>query len=127
MGGPRTKKTSTTGTSNTARFDAEGLCSIIEVAAKSKVKELKLGDLCVRFQEEPRFLNASAGQIAEGEHLTLDQEPLSEPVPQTIMTADQKQVLRQLQENQMMIEDPIAFEQSVIDDYGNASHGDTHA
>ena len=97
-------------------LDAKGICDIIKACDKAGVKQLKLGDMCVTFVEESKVVTP----WTDLQNPTLNAPPPSpeageKPVPQTLMTAEQKDMLRQIEENQLMIDDPMGFEQRMID------------
>jgi len=92
-------------------LDSKAICAIINACHKASVKELKLGDLCVTFAtESTQSQTWELPKDARGKEI-----PFEDLAPQTLMTSEQREVLRQIDENQLMIDDPIAFEQRMID------------
>jgi hypothetical protein len=97
-------------------LDAKGICDIIRACDKAGVKQLKLGDMCVTFVEESKEVTPWTGlQNPPVFGSSQADQTEKEPVPQTLMTSEQKDMLRQIEENQLMIDDPMGFEQRMID------------
>lgn len=96
-------------------LDAKGICAIINACHKAGVKELKLGDMSVSFVQESSQVAPWTGQASLTPIPTGTEIPTEELQPQTLVTSEQKEMLRQIEENQLMIDDPIAFEARMID------------
>jgi hypothetical protein len=96
------------------------ICNIIEVSAKSGVTELNLGDFRVSFK-------------SEGTRLAVEAEPFNYVGTQELanenkqqeekfeLSIAQERAKEDLELAQSMIDDPMGFEQEVIDSYINGA------
>jgi len=112
---------STSGTSNTDKpltksrksSQVEDICRIIEVSARAGVAKLKFGDVEVEFTPIAPDLGYHAkvdpSQYITSEMATPDSEQKSG------MTISDRELLEDMRRSQLMIDDPMAFEQEMID------------
>jgi len=104
-------------------FSAKDICDIIRACQKSSVKELKLGDMCVSFNLEstqPTNIDVlEQGLVQYTENDAKDGRQLAQPleIPLNMVTSEQQDEIRKFEENLMMISDPMAYEQTIIDSY----------
>ena len=91
----------------------ERLPAILEACRKSGVVTLKCGDLEVNFASPGAFL-VESGVTAPFTLPNLDAPARQDSEPMKTEPLDQD-LLEQMRRSQLMIDDPLAFEQEVID------------
>lgn len=111
-------------TSSKDMFKVKEICHIVRVCSEAGVTELKFGDLEVKFggaflssptKTEPAplgFSEKEAYQSLPLKPVLPDSNTLSQK-----MNFIDKQVLEELERSQLMLEDPLAYEQLVIDEH----------
>lgn len=108
---------STSGTSATAKvpFTAADLSVILDACRKNEVAALTLGDLHVSFYA-PANLRGNGRELEpQGEETPQGQEVETPTAGKVVLTEEQKELLRDAKLSQLMAEDPLAYEQAVID------------
>ncbi len=104
-------------------FSASEICAMIVSCHQNGVASLKIGDLSVEFFQLPRLRgNVAAGfdnQARGGETPAGAAMDLSEPAT-LILTDEDKAVMEEAQLAQLLAEDPMAYEQQMIDATLNA-------
>lgn len=90
----------------------KSVCAIIEKSSQCGVTYLKVGDLEIRFEGQPRQARSQPEEFSEfvasndqGETAEASGPPPSVP----------KDVLEQFAEEQQLLDDPLAFETTMID------------
>jgi hypothetical protein len=88
-------------------FNAKDICSIIKACKDSGVKHLSLGELSIKFDASERGLpvDISPHSVANS-----NVEP-----PKQIITPMDREQERILEETRLMIEDPMGYEQRIMD------------
>lgn len=87
----------------------EKLSDIIRVCRENGVAEMTWGNITLRFMVD---------QNTQGRVISTDnqlQRTGAEGPPRPVMTPEQRQLISDYQQAQLMIDDPEAFEQSMID------------
>lgn len=104
-------------------FKVKEICHIIRVCSEAGVTELKFGGLEVKFggafspADKPK--PATLGFQENKAYQSLPQKPVlpeSDTFSQQMSFTD-RSVLEELERSQLMLEDPLAYEQMVIDSY----------
>ena len=112
---------STNGTSVMDKpFTAKDICNIIGACKDSYVQEISIGDLKIKFTDARgegsayvpgrEWYEGSVG--AEG-----DVREKIDTDPEIQLTDEQKEALEQLEMDALALEDPLAYESMIIDDY----------
>lgn len=99
-------------------IDADSICRIIKECGKSRVSRFKVEGLEIEFISSDRPLELS--KTNNETELALARPPESnaenmEP-PKVYLTEEDKEAFRQMDELQLAIDDPIAYEQQMIDE-----------
>lgn len=93
-------------------FSSKDLCRIIETASKANVSTIKIGNL------EVSFLPKSLPTIEDLSKTHSDAvEQTSSPEQKVSMTPVEKDLLEEARTSQLMVDDPLAFEQEIIDGF----------
>jgi len=90
------------------------ICNIIKACANARVKKLKIGDFEVDFLGEGTQPTFAGMPTTEPPKLGTVEEPR-----QLELSESDKQVFEDLEDAQMMIEDPEGYEQQIIDSHIN--------
>lgn len=96
----------------------EDICAILEAGRRSGVSSLRYGDFSVEFQRAatgetfvPAFVDRP-----EGGETPLTDVPEQDPSKARVeLSPEEKQVLEDAHLGQLMTDDPLAYEQAVID------------
>lgn len=91
-------------------IDAVGLCAIIRACHKTNVSRLKFGDVDVTFGRESIVDNVSHETPMFG-----PTEPLGSGPVSVELAADQKAIMEDAAEAELMINNPEAWEQQNVD------------
>lgn len=100
-----------------ASLRASEICYIIRVASKNNVSDLKIGDFCLSFAR-------SQGQGDQPNRSSVDSvkpvAPGSEKAESinALSYEDQQALLDDVRSRQLMIDDPVAYEQLIMDEQG---------
>jgi len=104
-------------------FSAKDICDILRACQKSSVKELKLGDMCVSFTVESTHTGQNDASEQDLGHVHANNavfEPIygqNGQIDMDMVTSEQQDEIRKFEENLTMIDDPVAYEQMIIDSY----------
>ncbi len=104
-----------------ASFSVKDICRIIEISAHSGVAVLKFGDIEIKFRDngpsaivdQPKASLQESSPQASGE---------TEPQVQTLSPI-QEDLLIESYESQLLFDDPMAYEQMIIDGYSSGRNG----
>ena len=94
-----------TGKNFTVNFTARDICGIIKSLASSEVRFFRLGDMEIHLGPRP-----------EADPYALDESVDAPPVPQMELTEEQKQEIAYAETQELLAMNPVAFEQSVVDE-----------
>ncbi len=92
--------------------DAAGLCAIIRACHKTNVSRLKFGDVDVTFGQDSIVSHETA---LFGPTVLTNQEPLGSGPVSMELAADQKAIMEDAAESELMITNPEAWEQHNVD------------
>lgn len=98
-------KLSNTGKNSTVNFTARDICGIIKSLASSEVRFFRLGDMEIHLGPRP-----------EDDPFAIDESADAPPVPRMELTEEQKQEIEYAQTQELLAMNPVAFEQSIVDD-----------
>lgn len=104
-------------TNRVKEFTAEDICRIIETAGAAGVAKLKFGDVEMDFSPKVADLGAVAMPSLSNEVYSPIASPASEQtlsIDDKIKTVDEE-LLEDMRVAQLMLEDPLAYEQEMID------------
>lgn len=121
-------------TKATGVLNAKEICYIVKACSEAGVTELKFGDLEVIFGGEASSLSEKATPalmgFTENRAYQKEQQPakLARDALSAKLSLFDTKILEEIDKSQLMIEDPIGYEQFVVDeqlsrDAGN--HGET--
>ena len=112
------KTSSLSGTSVTAKdpFPAADLCAILSSCRQNGVAALTLGDLHVSFYAPAGLRRNEALPEPPGGETPAGQVVDPEDVGEVELTDEQKELLREAELSQLMADDPVAYEQAIIDE-----------
>lgn len=103
-------------------LSASAVCAIINACAKNGVAKLKYGDLELEFLNKSRtaehtFYSGTEDQSdpAKDFQVTHDATPASEQSLQSKLSTVDPELLDDMRRSQLMIEDPLSYEQEMID------------
>lgn len=107
--------------STVASFSVKDICRIIEISAHSGVAVLKFGDIEITFREngpsdivdQPKAPFQESSPQASGE-----QEPQAQ-----VLSPIQEELLEESYESQLLFDDPMAYEQMIIDGFSSGRNG----
>ena len=94
------------------------LPSILEACAKAGVATLKFGDIEVTFKTPSHLVHHTDYESPSQGDLTIPENFSASPVSEQprIETID-RDLLEDMRRSQLMIDDPLSFEQEMIDEY----------
>jgi hypothetical protein len=109
---------SQSGTTGTAKapFLAADLCAILESCRQNGVAALTLGDLHVSFYAPPGLRRNERPAVPPGAEPPVGQAVVTADAGEVELTEEQKELLREADLAQLMADDPVAYEQAVIDE-----------
>lgn len=81
-------------------LNPQDICRILQACAKTKVKEFKLGDFSVSFEEKPGIKPVESPTLITGSAESVEQESI----------ARDEVDIRERQMAEMLIEDPLMYE-----------------
>jgi len=95
-------------------LQANEICNIIKQCAKSGVKTLKLGGFEVEFRGWGTNPSPAGMQVDTPSDSGTN---ASKPVEPLELSEEDKQALQDLEDNQTMLDDPLQWEQDIIDSH----------
>lgn len=113
-GGTKSSRRSTSGTDIMVNFTARDISSIIKTCASHGVHFIKVGELEIRLGS------------SEVEEFYPDVPGAPAPVPRMELTEEQRQEMAFAERQEMMAMNPVAFEQSVVDESEASLYEDTY-
>lgn len=96
-------------------FPATDLCIILDACRKNGVAALTLGDLHVSFYAPTNHRGNEWESEPPGEETPAGHEVETPNAGRVELTEEQKELLREAKLSQLMADDPVAYEQAVID------------
>ncbi len=98
------------------RFSTTEICRIIKLCRKNEVSELKLGDFEVTFQRKLKKVSKKAEKVDDTVPVNTSL-PTREDLKQVERSfgVQDRQTLKELEAAQLLIDDPVAFEEEEID------------
>jgi len=103
-----------------------GICNIIRSCAKSNVARIEMGDMKITFESQE-----VEGVVSPVHEFSGESVP-NEPVEPLELSEGDREVLRELQDTQTMMDDPEQWESNMIDSFiqrgvVNEGHGRNEA
>lgn len=110
----KTKSSTGTSISKLSELSAVEICRIIRESAKSGVEQLTLGSLHIKFCPEGKLgqpkLDSNISSLASPPETKADSSNL-------VLTSLDEESMRDALESQILLEDPHAYEQAIIDSH----------
>lgn len=103
------------------KFSTADICRIIKLCRKNDVSELKLGEFEISFQKKIEKIVTKSNESERKLDLPMYQHvpvTTSKPVVETVEKGfgiQDQLVLRELEAAQLLIDDPVAYEEAEID------------
>jgi hypothetical protein len=104
------------------KFSAKDICAIIKTCSQSNVVEISVGGLKVCFG--PEGVGEKATPLASDLGLTptIPEPSFGPPSEGRLLSQEEREVIEELQNSQLMFDDPEAYEQQQIDKFmGNGA------
>ena len=104
------------GTNSMVNFTARDICAIIKACTQHKVSSLRVGDLEINMTPAP----------AESEYEEMDFSHVAAPAPIVELTEEQRKEIAYAERQEMLAMNPVAFEQSIVDESEASLYEDTY-